>query len=92
VWLPDEEGIFSVKSAYYILENIFLVEEGVGVLEEEVFSLILKSLTPSKVVAFSWSLLLDRIPTRDNLALRHILDSDASHLCLLSPLQFGVEF
>jgi len=34
-------------------------------------------------VAFSWSLLLDRIPTRDNLALRHILDPNASLLCVL---------
>jgi len=34
-------------------------------------------------VAFSWSLLVDRIPTRDNLALRHILAPDASSLCVL---------
>jgi hypothetical protein len=82
-WIPDEDGLFSVKSSYTILENIFLVDEGVGVLEEGVFSLIWKSPAPSKVVAFSWSLLLDRIPTRDNLAFRHILESDASLLCVL---------
>jgi len=82
-WLADEEGMFSVKSAYSILENIFLVEEGLGALEEEVFSLLWKSLAPSKVVAFSWSLLLDCIPTRDNLALRRILDLEASLICVL---------
>lgn len=54
VWLPDEGGLFSVKSAYSILENIFLMDEGVGALEEGVFSLLWKSSAPTKVVAFSW--------------------------------------
>jgi hypothetical protein len=35
------------------------------------------------VAAFSWSLLLDRIPTLANLAYRHILDPEASLLCVL---------
>jgi hypothetical protein len=35
------------------------------------------------VVAFSWSLLLDRIPTRSNLAIRNILHPDSSLLCVL---------
>ena len=36
MWIENEEGMFSVKSAYFILESIFLVEEGVG-LEEGFF-------------------------------------------------------
>lgn len=59
VWSVVDDGMFSVKSAYNILEGIFLVEDGVGALKEGVFSLIWKSPAPSKVVAFSWSLLLD---------------------------------
>jgi len=38
VWLPKEGGIFSVKSSYTILESIFLLEEGMSMLEEGVFS------------------------------------------------------
>jgi len=83
VWTPDEDGLFSVKSSNAILEKIFLVEEDVGALEKGVFSLLWKSPAPSKVVAFSWSLLLNRIPTRDNLAIRHILELDASLLFVL---------
>lgn len=81
-WLPDDGGIFSVKSTYMVLESIMLVEE-VGAQEEGVFSLLWRSPAPSKVVAFSWTLLLDRIPTRANLAIRHILDPESSLNCVL---------
>jgi hypothetical protein len=37
-----------------------------------VFHNIWRSLAPSKVIAFSWKLLRNRIPTRSNLALRGI--------------------
>lgn len=53
-------------------------------LEEGVFGYLWKSLAPYKVVAFSWTLLLDRIPTRSNLAIRNLLapgDSDRFVLC-----------
>jgi len=36
-----------------------------------------------KVVAFSWKLLLDRIPTRSNLSRRNCLPPDMSTLCVL---------
>jgi len=83
VWLPDEGGTFSVKSSYSVLEAITLLEEDTSTLEEGVFSLLWKSPAPSKVVAFSWSLLLDLIPTRVNLAIRNILQPDSSLLCVL---------
>lgn len=51
--------------------------------EEEVFAYLWKSSAPSKVVAFSWTLLLDQIPTCDNLALRNALSLDASTSCVL---------
>lgn len=43
-------------------------------MEERVFRYLWKSPTPSKVVAFSWKLLWDRIPTQKNLATRKIID------------------
>jgi hypothetical protein len=82
VWIPEEDGLFSIKSAYSVLENIFLLEDDVGDFNEGVFSSLWKNPAPYKVVEFSWSLLLDRIPTGDNLAIRHILDPGASLLCV----------
>lgn len=81
--IPEECGLFSVKSTYSVLENLLLLGLDVGVVNDGVFALLWKSPAPSKVVAFSWSLLLGRIPTKDNLALRHILDPEASLLCAL---------
>jgi len=65
-WLGEEGGSFSVKSSYNVLELISLLDDDLCLLEEGVFSLLWKSPAPSKVVAFSWSLLLIRIPTRSN--------------------------
>lgn len=46
------------------------------------FDCIWKSSAPSKVVAFSWKLLLDRIPTRVNFQRWNIFPPDASSLCV----------
>ena len=42
-----------------------------------------KSSTPSKVVAFGWRMILNRISTRDNLALRNVLSPEVSPLCVM---------
>jgi len=49
--------------------------------EEVVFNFLWKNPAPLKVLAFSWTLRLDRIPTRDNLDKRRLLDAEASRLC-----------
>jgi len=51
--------------------------------EKQVFGYIWKSPTPSKVVAFSWQLLLDHIPMGRNLAYKNILPENASTSCVL---------
>lgn len=57
-WKPEKGEVFSVKSCYTLLENLFLLDEGVSVEEEEVFHYLWKSPALSKVLAFSWMLLL----------------------------------
>ncbi|MCH92364.1 cysteine-rich receptor-like protein kinase [Trifolium medium] len=41
-----------------------------------------KSGAPSKAIAFSWQLLQDRIPTRQNLFRRHIIRDPSNILCI----------
>jgi hypothetical protein len=81
-WIPGEEGVFSVKSAYNILSkelgNVDLLAEEL----EGVFAHVWESSAPSKVIAFSWQLLFDRIPSRSNLLLRGIVVSDKPWECL----------
>jgi len=50
--------------------------------EKRVLGEIWKSLAPPKVVALSWKVLLNRIPTRDNLARRQALPPNASLVCV----------
>jgi len=46
---------------------------GRGVVNERVFEKLWTCLTPSKVIAFSWKLHLDSIPTRRNLVVCHVI-------------------
>lgn len=51
------------------------------------FGQVWKSPAPSKVVALSWKLLLNRIPTRLNLAYRNVLPHNANLHCVLCDLE-----
>ncbi|KAK2452536.1 hypothetical protein QL285_000319 [Trifolium repens] len=79
-WKPNPEEGFSVNSAYNSLvemgESCSLSE-----FELNIFSRIWESPAPSKVVAFSWQLLYDRLPTKDNLQRRGILQHGSSVNC-----------
>jgi hypothetical protein len=71
-WKLEESGAFSVKSLYRKLEGLMLEARTVSEEQGRVFSSIWKSQAPSKVIAFSWKLLHDRIPSKVNLAFRHV--------------------
>jgi len=83
VWTPEEGGIFTVRSSYRVLEERMFLQEGLSDLEEEVFLNLWKSPASSKVVAFSWMAILDRIPTRANFRLRRVLAHGEVTLCAL---------
>jgi len=83
VWLPEEGGAYSVRSSYRVLEDFLLLDEGLSALEEEVFANLRKSPTLSKVVAFSWMAILDRIPTRSNLVFWGVIPPGEQSNCVL---------
>lgn len=83
MWKLEDEGIFSVKSCYVKLERMLVGEVEWSMEELRVFEYIWKSKAPLKVIAFSWKLLLDRIPTRRNLERRNCLPPEVSPLCVL---------
>jgi hypothetical protein len=80
-WAPNPDEGFSVKSAYDVLM------EGVdrpllNAFDLSLFSRLWESPAPSKVVAFSWQLFYNRLPTKDNLARRGVLQQDAGRNCV----------
>jgi hypothetical protein len=74
-WKLEEEGSFSVSSSYELLAGLMMPTVILCESKEMVFGSVWKSPAPSKVVAFSWQFLLDRIPTKVNLAKRSIYPS-----------------
>jgi len=80
-WKLEDMGVFSVKSAYAKLEGLVLHDELWTEEEKGVFVKLWKCPTPSKVVAFAWRTLLNGIPTKSNLALRHVIGLEDSHMC-----------
>jgi hypothetical protein len=81
-WIPDPDGTFSVNSAYNYLVKEFRRVDGDEVEVHVVFDQIWESPAPSKVIAFSWQLLYDRIPTRNNLVACRIIAPDAPRDCV----------
>jgi hypothetical protein len=82
-WKADSDGLFSVRSAYSLLLSEVLGAADLGGRANPVFERIWKSPAPSKLIAFSWQLLHNRIPTKDNLVSRGILRGDASGSCVM---------
>jgi hypothetical protein len=81
-WNPDPEESFSVNSCYKLLVQELSTESE---LEEEtltVFNQIWESPAPSKVIAFSWQLLYDRITTRSNLDARGMIRPEDPKECV----------
>ena len=68
---------------YSKLEGLMIQEGVITNDQQRVFVRIWKSLAPSKVAAFSWKLLHNRIPTRDNLDFRHALPPDSPLGCVM---------
>jgi hypothetical protein len=89
IWKPDPANGITVKSYEYLdvmgrgtnNNHTDVVTNG-ELFRRYVFSKIWKSAAPSKVCAFSWQLLLQRIPTRDNLRIRGV-DMEANTRCPL---------
>jgi hypothetical protein len=71
-----------VKSAYESLAKELVVGPILPVLEAKIFKDIWCSPAPSKLIVFSWQLLHDRVPTKDNLILRVILPHGNDGLCV----------
>jgi len=82
-WNLEENGVFSVKSAYENLVALSGTANLWGVEELRVFEKLWKSPTPSKVVAFAWKVLLNCVPTKANLVLRNVLHPEDSILCVM---------
>lgn len=63
-----------MKSAYYMLLGRCPDLCSMSNQQEMAFKYMWKSAAPLKVIAFSWELLLDRLPTRSNIFCRKVIE------------------
>ncbi|MCI19651.1 putative ribonuclease H protein, partial [Trifolium medium] len=86
-WKHDPIGQYSIKSAFLALsrsttyELIFFEEE------ERLLPKVWKTFSPSKVAVFSWQLLQDKLPTRQNLWQRGVIGDASVSTCVLCGLE-----
>ncbi|KAK2395226.1 hypothetical protein QL285_056976 [Trifolium repens] len=75
-WKLEQEEGFTVKSSYNFVSCLLVDRNQVHREQETAFKVIWKCMAPSKVAGFVWMVLLDRTPTRENLARRNIIDAN----------------
>ncbi|WJX68394.1 hypothetical protein P8452_52767 [Trifolium repens] len=78
IWKPGIDGVHTVRSTYIFLDNLINNRAPRCELDLFAFKFIWKSGVPSKVSALSWQMFLKKIPTRENLRRRGILNPDES--------------
>jgi hypothetical protein len=81
-WELEDNGCFSVRSAYLLLDAIFSPASLLDDLHIRVLKNIWKSPAPFKVIAFSWKLIRNRLPTTDNLLRRGVHVDGDSTVCV----------
>ncbi|GKV18960.1 hypothetical protein SLEP1_g29268 [Rubroshorea leprosula] len=77
-WIHSIEGHYSTKTAY-----LMLVKQRREPEEAKLFKRIWSKILPSKVAAFNWKVILDRIPKKINLLKRGIVKDTGDRKCVL---------
>jgi hypothetical protein len=80
-WKPEKGAEFTVKSTYRFVAKLTEPENSLSQSQAYIFKMLWKSPAPSKVSGFIWQLLYGRIPTRENLFLRRVLEADGDRTC-----------
>ncbi|XP_042950057.1 uncharacterized protein LOC122282168 [Carya illinoinensis] len=85
VWRGSKDGLFSVKSAYYLLNEVDGRELGQtsrSMQEQSIWSKIWKLKVPNATKMLLWRASLESLPTKRNLFKRKIIDSPLCPVCL----------
>jgi len=77
-WQMLGGGYFTVKIMYSSFFNFIPRPSLEGKIDGKVLAHLCESFVPSKIVIFSWKLLLGRLPTRGNLDRRGVIGGEGS--------------
>ncbi|XP_058783214.1 uncharacterized protein LOC131657880 [Vicia villosa] len=80
-WWPSADGCFSVSSCYSLLRDRQL-EEVVEAHTMEAINRTWDTAVPSKIKVFGWRFFLNRLPSKDQLERRNIINRVEDKLCV----------
>lgn len=80
-WQQGEDGIFSVSSCYTTLSRNY-IPFGPENRFDLLFLAIWKVEVPTKVKAFKWRCFLNKVPTKDSLLKRGLINSTSNLKCV----------
>ena len=86
VWLPNKDGVYSVRSGYGIArllskETNGMEESSSGQNKGLIWKRLWKLHLPNKIKIFGWRACHDILPTKKNLAQRRIIGDSVCELC-----------
>jgi hypothetical protein len=81
-WRPEQGGDFTVKSTYDLVSNLITERNLIHQYQVLGFKAIWKCMAPSKVSGFVWMVLHDRVPTRENLFQRQVIEANGDRSCV----------
>ncbi|XP_058751979.1 uncharacterized protein LOC131625099 [Vicia villosa] len=82
IWRHNQDGVFSVKSCYSLIRD----RNKEDILPNETLKALMmvwETNIPSKIKVFGWRVLLNRLPSRDQLVKRKIIQNDEEKVCVL---------
>ena len=90
VWLPNKDGVFSIKSGYAIARLLTKETDGIvgsstGQNRRLIWQRLWKLHLPNKIKIFGWRACHDMLPTKDNLVRRRITEDSVCELCQQGP-------
>ncbi|XP_057794715.1 uncharacterized protein LOC131010998 [Salvia miltiorrhiza] len=80
IWTASADGRYTTKSAYQIINQVTSESPTLGV-DIKLLNSVWRAKTPQKTSATAWRLLLNRLPTCDNLLRMKILENEDEATC-----------
>ncbi|GKV30135.1 hypothetical protein SLEP1_g38990 [Rubroshorea leprosula] len=81
-WRHSKDGLYSTSIAYEML-----TKDERGLVETKFFKRVWNPILPSKIAAFNWKVMMDRIPTKLNLFKRGVIKDMEDGKCTLCEVE-----
>lgn len=83
LWGMDASGLYTTKSASLFLNEKATAEQSVSSYGNMVFNMLWRCKAPPKILTFTWQVLRDRIPSKENLFKRGAVIPQMEQNCVL---------